>query len=69
MMVMVIEQAFKRHAKRGYLALATGLPGVRLPGDIPLEEWDSWHSLICNDELSRVVSAFGSILLELDGSC
>jgi hypothetical protein len=48
-------QVFKRHADLGYLALSTGLSKVRLPGDIPFEEWDSWHTLILTDELSRVV--------------
>lgn len=50
----VPDSAFRRHAELGYLALTTGLPNVRLPGDIPADEWDSWHSLITNDELSRV---------------
>jgi hypothetical protein len=48
-------QALKRHAELGYLALVTGLKGVRLPGDVPVEEWDTWHSQIVNDELSRIV--------------
>lgn len=39
----------------GYVGLVTGLSNVRIPGDIPFEEWDSWHTLIVNDELSRVV--------------
>lgn len=29
---------------------------MKLPGDIKFEEWDSWHTLIVTDELSRVVS-------------
>lgn len=45
----------KRHAELGYLALVTGLKGVRLPGDVPVEEWDTWHSQIVNDELNRLV--------------
>ena len=48
-------QAFKRHAELGYLALSTGLSNITLPGNIPSEEWDSWHTLILTDELSRVV--------------
>lgn len=48
-------QAFKRHAELGYLALSTDLSNVTLPGNIPYAEWDSWHSLILTDELSRVV--------------
>ena len=39
----------------GYLGLATGLQNIRLPGDIPYVDWDSWHTLIITDELSRVV--------------
>lgn len=27
---------------------------MRLPADIPFEEWDSWHTLIVTDELSRI---------------
>ncbi|RDL31528.1 putative acyl-CoA dehydrogenase [Venustampulla echinocandica] len=46
--------AFKRHAELGYLALSTGLSNVPLPGGIPFEEWDSWHTLIVSDELTRV---------------
>lgn len=48
---------FKRHAELGYLALATGLD-VKLPVDIPLAEWDSWHTLIVTDEMCRVVIRF-----------
>ena len=51
----MVSQAFKRHAELGYLALSTGLKDVPLPGGISFEEWDSWHTLICTDELSRVV--------------
>ncbi|TVY71245.1 Acyl-CoA dehydrogenase apdG [Lachnellula suecica] len=47
-------KAFKRHAEMGYLALSTGLKNVTLPGNIPFEEWDSWHTLILTDEISRV---------------
>jgi hypothetical protein len=39
------------------VGLITGLKNIRLPGDIPYEEWDSWHSLIVTDELSRVVGS------------
>lgn len=39
------------------MALSTGLDNVKLPGDIPFEEWDSWHSLILTDEINRVVQA------------
>jgi hypothetical protein len=48
-------QAFKRHCELGYVGLSTGLSNIRMPGDIPYEEWDSWHSLVLTDELSRVV--------------
>ena len=48
-------QAFKRHAELGYLALSTGLSNVTLPGNVPFAEWDSWHTLILTDEISRVV--------------
>ncbi|KIN07861.1 hypothetical protein OIDMADRAFT_174767 [Oidiodendron maius Zn] len=44
----------KRHAELGYQALATGLSNVRLPADIPFEEWDTWHSQIVNDEMCRI---------------
>lgn len=37
------------------MGLITGLKNIRFPGDISYEEWDSWHSLIVTDELSRVV--------------
>ncbi|TGO87251.1 hypothetical protein BPOR_0238g00030 [Botrytis porri] len=47
-------KAWRRHAELGYLALSTGLSDVKLPGDIKPEEWDSWHTLIVTDELSRV---------------
>ncbi|KAH6671949.1 acyl-CoA dehydrogenase/oxidase [Halenospora varia] len=47
-------KVFKRHAEMGYLALSTGLKNVPLPGGIPFEEWDSWHTLIVTDEQSRV---------------
>lgn len=39
------------------MGLITGLKDIRLPGDIPHEEWDSWRSLIVTDELSRVVGS------------
>lgn len=52
---LTVYQAFKRHAELGYLALSTDLSNVTLPGNIPYPEWDSWHSLIITDELSRVV--------------
>lgn len=48
-------QAFKRHAELGYLAGVTGLSHVSLPGNILVHEWDSWHTLILTDEMSRVV--------------
>lgn len=51
-------QAFKRHCELGYVGLSTGLPNIRMPGDIPYEEWDSWHSLVLTDELSRVVRTY-----------
>jgi hypothetical protein len=53
-------QAFKRHCELGYVGLSTGLPNIRMPGDIPFEEWDSWHSLVLTDELSRVVRTYVS---------
>ena len=55
-------KAWKRHAELGYLAITTGLPNVKLPGDIPLEEWDSWHTLVLTDELNRLVSFSGKFL-------
>ncbi|TVY58154.1 Acyl-CoA dehydrogenase apdG [Lachnellula cervina] len=48
-------KAFKRHAELGYLAGVTGLSHVSLPGNILVHEWDSWHTLILTDEMSRVV--------------
>jgi hypothetical protein len=39
----------------GYLAGVTGISNVTLPGNIPPNEWDSWHTLILTDEISRVV--------------
>ncbi|CAD6446042.1 91aa603c-0c57-4ea8-a08d-1611daea57cf [Sclerotinia trifoliorum] len=42
-----------------------GLPDVNLPGDIKFEEWDSWHSLIVTDEMSRV--AYTGVLWGLGG--
>ncbi|CAG8957367.1 hypothetical protein HYFRA_00010793 [Hymenoscyphus fraxineus] len=48
------EEVYKRHAELGYLALSTGLRNVPLPGGIPSEDWDEWHTLIVNDELTRV---------------
>lgn len=48
-------QAWKRHVEMGYVGMVTGLPNLKTPGDVPLDQWDSWHSLIVNDELSRVV--------------
>ncbi|KAF7926639.1 uncharacterized protein EAE97_010148 [Botrytis byssoidea] len=57
--------AWRRHAELGYLALSTGLSDVKLPGDIRPEEWDSWHTLIVTDELSRV--AYTGVLWGLGG--
>lgn len=48
-------QAWQRHVEMGYVGMVTGLPNIKTPGDIPMDQWDSWHSLIMNDELSRVV--------------
>ena len=39
------------------MGLITGLKNIRFPGDISYDEWDSWHSLIVTDELSRVVGS------------
>lgn len=61
----VPDSAFKRHAELGYLALSTGLSNVTLPGNIPAKEWDSWHTLIVTDELSRV--AYTGVLWGLGG--
>ncbi|KAA8570100.1 hypothetical protein EYC84_002433 [Monilinia fructicola] len=58
-------KAFQRHAELGYLALGTGVSSVKLPGDIKFEEWDSWHTLIVTDELSRV--AYTGVLWGLGG--
>lgn len=49
----------------GYLALSTELPDAKLPGGIKPEEWDSWHTLIVTDELSRV--AYTGVLWGLGG--
>ncbi|KFZ16189.1 hypothetical protein V502_05211 [Pseudogymnoascus sp. VKM F-4520 (FW-2644)] len=50
----VPDWAFKRHTELGFHALHTKLDNVRLPGDIPLKDWDNWHTLIITDELARV---------------
>jgi len=47
--------------------MVTGLKDIRLPGDIPYEEWDSWHTLIVADELSRVVCCDPFLIFEADG--
>lgn len=52
---LTVSQAFKRHVEMGIVGMVTGLPNIRTPGDIPYEEWDSWHTLVLNDELSRIV--------------
>jgi hypothetical protein len=44
------------------VGLTTGLKNIQLPGDIPYDEWNSWHTLIVSDELSRVV-CFDAVLL------
>jgi len=54
-------QAWKRHVEMGYVGMVTGLPNIKSPGDVHIDEWDSWHSLIVNDELSRVVGGFPGI--------
>ncbi|KAH8802696.1 acyl-CoA dehydrogenase/oxidase [Xylogone sp. PMI_703] len=61
----VPDTVFKRHAELGYLALATGLDNVPLPGGIPAKEWDNWHTLILTDELSRV--GYSGVLWGLGG--
>ncbi|ATZ50947.1 hypothetical protein BCIN_06g04120 [Botrytis cinerea B05.10] len=58
-------KAWRRHAELGYLALSTELPDAKLPGGIKPEEWDSWHTLIVTDELSRV--AYTGVLWGLGG--
>lgn len=49
------------------MGLTTGLKNIRLPGDIPYEEWDSWHTLIVTDELSRVVCCDPFLMDMTDG--
>ncbi|EPE31947.1 Acyl-CoA dehydrogenase NM [Glarea lozoyensis ATCC 20868] len=61
----VPDEVFKRHAQLGYLAGVTGLENVRLPGDIKAQDWDSWHTLILTDEISRV--GFTGVLWGLGG--
>ncbi|KAH7386485.1 acyl-CoA dehydrogenase/oxidase [Cadophora sp. MPI-SDFR-AT-0126] len=61
----VPDSAWKRHVEMGYVGMVTGLPSIKSPGDVPIEEWDSWHSLIVNDELSRV--AYTGVLWGLGG--
>ncbi|PVH78484.1 acyl-CoA dehydrogenase NM domain-like protein [Cadophora sp. DSE1049] len=61
----VPDAAWRRHVEMGYVGMVTGLPNIKSPGDIPIEEWDSWHSLIVNDELSRV--AYTGVLWGLGG--
>lgn len=63
-----------KFAERGYNCafLATGWPsqwaqGIRVPGDVPIEEWDAFHILILIDELSRCGS--GGVLWGLSGGC
>lgn len=51
---VVPEKVRKRHAELGYYGVCTGLDNVRLPGDIPFQEWDQWHTLILTDEMARV---------------
>jgi alkylation response protein AidB-like acyl-CoA dehydrogenase len=56
---VVPEEAHKRHAELGYVAVAVfplardHLNGQRLPGDVPAQEWDAFHDLIVIDELAR----------------
>lgn len=59
-------KAFKRHVELGYVGLATGLSSILIPGDIPFEEWDSWHTLIVNDELYRVVRCTYEAILKTE---
>ncbi|PQE19770.1 acyl- dehydrogenase protein [Rutstroemia sp. NJR-2017a WRK4] len=53
-LIIHVPIAFKRHAELGYLALGAGILDSPLPGGIPFAEWDSWHTLIVTDELTRV---------------
>ncbi|KAI9166311.1 Acyl-CoA dehydrogenase AFT10-1 [Paramyrothecium foliicola] len=55
----VPQEAHKRHAELGYVAVAVFplareyLTGQRLPGDVEPREWDAFHDLIVIDELAR----------------
>ncbi|CZT13932.1 related to acyl-CoA dehydrogenase [Rhynchosporium agropyri] len=54
----------KRHSKLGYTAILLGPSAVSmyhdadfmLPGNIPPQEWDSFHNLIATDEIARCSS-------------
>lgn len=56
---MVPEQVYQRHAEWGFVAAtvfppeAKYLEGVKLPSQIPIEEWDGFHDHIVVDELTR----------------
>lgn len=53
-------QVLKRHAHLGFNAAAINpskisefVQDLRLPGGIPVTDWDSFHDLICIDEIAR----------------
>ncbi|KAH7140042.1 acyl-CoA dehydrogenase/oxidase [Dactylonectria estremocensis] len=55
----VPDHAYARHAELGFLAAAvfplpkSSLHGVKLPADIPVDEWDEFHDAILIDEIAR----------------
>lgn len=57
----VPQEVIQNHARLGYMAvsvypLATAeikALGQRLPGDVPVDEWDGFHDLIVIDEIAR----------------
>lgn len=57
----VPQQVIQNHARLGYMAVAVyplavaeiKALGQRLPGDVPVDEWDGFHDLIVIDEIAR----------------
>jgi alkylation response protein AidB-like acyl-CoA dehydrogenase len=55
------QDVIQNHARLGYMAVSVyplaleeiKAIGQKLPGDIPAEEWDSFHDLIVIDEIAR----------------
>lgn len=55
----VPEEVRKRHCELGFSIVQPyttleNAAGLKLPGDVPPEKWDTWCSLIVSDELTRV---------------